>query len=78
MKRPAFVAFITAFSPMARPCSGTAHGHWIIILLANLKSTGLFRQLPLDEVPTLQQWLWGPSAIEAVDSPAPAWTAKIS
>lgn len=36
-------------------------------IVGEFQSTGLFRQLPLAEVPTLQQWL-GPSAIEAVDS----------
>lgn len=66
MKRPAFVAFITAF--LRWPDLAQAR-HMVIgyNIVGEFESTGLFRQLPLDEVPTLQQWL-GPSAIEAVDS----------
>ena len=66
MKRPAFVAFMTAF--LRWPDRAQAR-HMVIgyNIVGEFGSTGLFRQLPLDEVPTLQQWL-GPSAIEAVDS----------
>lgn len=66
MKRPAFVAFITAFLrwPDLAQARDMVIGYNIV---GEFQSTGLFRQLPLAEVPTLQQWL-GPSAIEAVDS----------
>ena len=64
-KRPGFVAFLTALLrwPDTQQSLHMVQGYNIV---GEFACTGLFRPLPLEDAPDLQQWL-GPAAQEAVD-----------